>query len=1090
MLANLPKELLKIIMQFLDTKSYLNLCKTNIMFHRLMYPFQCQFKMTDFARAVEWKSSVAQSMLQYQAFDHCHAFKYDCGLLEFLSMHGQTEMVQQLFRLYPTSVRQKALMLAAGEGHLEIVKLLMPNLSWNQAFTSAAWMDHHEIVQHLLDSGFDLQKAKRSLPMLQLLDRYFELTRLKQNHNLLELYGSVQLVLKSPRLEMLFDQLSDHPQMLYLLFLLAQPTETTAALEFDPKSFELQDLDLFPMQTLDFDDLRWRLPDLPVRPPQLLPYKPRMVLEDERQETDSEATNVWEDCLDHTLERHLNWEHATVGHLLTETRICYHEPLSPLVSQEFLMEQVLLLLGGYESVLLDNSFRFIHTQTTLAQSLDAYVQQCISHYHKFQALLKRSQTLEDSLVERAFSSALKDTLSELRSQLIDIKPNGPLDLFCQSNNVRKKIGLLHDLLTPNILPRLHQRTLFLESIQPEPLFSDLLFHTIQPYCIWIEQWFSGNPMFDPFREFFIQDNHYFETLVPCFLPKDLCLDIYWSGRWKNQLSLDIPRLSVQYHQSIDNQRTMVQNQVSLSLLEWKKKTLDEKLEFLENRRLFKIQQLKEQQLEERRQEEASIKYRQYLRLLHDKEEQKILRKFQEAMQVLEKREQRLQWRLKRMQLNEKRALVDQQSILDDYLSPSVVEDVPVVVEDVPVEAEEVKETAQTVTDILKAESRDVQTDAQVEDKSVGVQAETETVAFQTAIVQTETQEEIMEEAVKETEDRTVDRIKEWIHGKRINRDMESIHRLIQDSMIYQWQKQTQLLYHQSLSLVFERGLCSILNDLKQVFLMQDGLFTSYLTDALFKQDHLNLNGHYRFTKHQLSQTLEDVVKDYPSCQFIVSNDFDLPIHKCLTLIYHLPPQFGFLQEQIQSLSIIFSFLLQLLQAQEALSRLQKMDIFQDADKKMVIQFMQQARSFVSTMMHYCFQVGIVKWFDLEAYVSEVQSSVKFLDPKDTMTDFTIPKLQKQLERTLDDIQWRLFVHNQQKVESQLIQDQLQCICKFSSLVQSNTKQGMATLFFLFKSGHQKLEKHLDLIIRTHSFGSKQMQRDFSCFQTLYRWMHS
>lgn len=213
-------------------------------------------------------------------------------------------------------------------------------------------------------------------------------------------------------------------------------------------------------------------------------------------------------------------------------------------------------------------------------------------------------------------------------------------------------------------------------------------------------------------------------------------------------------------------------------------------------------------------------------------------------------------------------------------------------------------------------------------------------------------------------------------------------------------------------------------------------------------------------------------------------------------MYKAPSPFDiiFNPSVILKYSEIFTLLLQVLQAQDALERIrltekwkqQKKVSRESGEACIITDFLHKSRVFLLGLQRYVFESCIeAPWKDFSAQLDEIAKASSIM--KFTGHQTKLETLVDAHGLCLDEIYWRLFgLHDEQKIVQNHILKLVSIIISFGRAMQGLSKQSIPQLFFSFQSTHQSFLRLLkDVVVQEEFSGKRYPSRQFSFYYELY-----
>lgn len=296
--------------------------------------------------------------------------------------------------------------------------------------------------------------------------------------------------------------------------------------------------------------------------------------------------------------------------------------------------------------------------------------------------------------------------------------------------------------------------------------------------------------------------------------------------------------------------------------------------------------------------------------------------------------------------------------------------------------------------------------------------------------------------------------------------------------------------------------------IKDYFLLGSPQFSMGLTDAMFKASPhgLNLNGpHSNGIVSELNMLLLEILKPVEWLDFdiasLVNGKSDINkgvnVSTALRLNYDPPAPLDIIitESAVSRLSSIFSFLLLIFQAQEAIERIYQSPRWKalkhlkenNAQNAIMIRFIHMAHVFLTSLEHYVFQSAVNSpWDYFLNQVEDLVSSSSILS-FDVNSKASIENLQFQFENCTNEILWRLFLFDRdQRLLSNQLAFLLKLLIEFSRSVQtSGHTTSFARLYFDFDAGFKSLLYLLKDSFQKEEFSDVAYQRSFEPFYELF-----
>jgi hypothetical protein len=221
------------------------------------------------------------------------------------------------------------------------------------------------------------------------------------------------------------------------------------------------------------------------------------------------------------------------------------------------------------------------------------------------------------------------------------------------------------------------------------------------------------------------------------------------------------------------------------------------------------------------------------------------------------------------------------------------------------------------------------------------------------------------------------------------------------------------------------------------------------------------------------------------------------VTKNLRIIYNSPSPFNLIisQSSISTYSRLFTFILTLIQAREALERIHQTRRWKDAkiisnndsESCLMIQFLHVSNFFMSTFESYVFHTAINEpWGKCMLDLDGIARNSSLLDKIPRVV--TVASVTKMHETCLDEICWRLFMQSQdQRIILGQIHHLFELIISFSRRMQGLVvhSSSLPSLFFSFQSSLKSFKELLKEVVEKEYFElDSSLDRSYSTFSLL------
>ncbi|KAJ3304921.1 Exosome complex component MTR3 [Kappamyces sp. JEL0829] len=355
----------------------------------------------------------------------------------------------------------------------------------------------------------------------------------------------------------------------------------------------------------------------------------------------------------------------------------------------------------------------------------------------------------------------------------------------------------------------------------------------------------------------------------------------------------------------------------------------------------------------------------------------------------------------------------------------------------------------------------------------------------------------------------------------LDANMVPIQSTLEDSILLLWQKQLDLISFATVASLFspkgptdEGDLRYHLDILRSFYLLGSPDFAMRLVDCLFKETEsgLDLNG---ASSNCTDSKLDAFFASFSSalqCEMHHSQDYvsksmhidfasvaiGSDLTRNLQLLYSPPAPFDIIitKHSLSRHNEVFSFLLLLLQAQEAFDRIHHTDRWRmgkhmsnkDSEDCLVVQLQQLANMFLAGLRHYVFETAVnLPWREFVARVQDATSTSSILKHSPGSFDTSIQSIAERYEGCLDEIFWRLFIgHQDQRIVYNHITNLFDLIVTSSRLLQGTiSSPSLPQVFFSFQSAYQSLLEQLRHAVEREEFAGVWHDRSFVHFEELY-----